>query len=112
MPRPRRAPSGISGGPLSENDLPWIVQRYSHRQALSTVDSAVLFCSTMRASGLFLGLLTLIEAGKMGAGDWLQFRGPAGMGIADTTSPPTDFAGGKNLIWKTPLPPGHSSPIL
>ena len=47
----------------------------------------------------------------MGA-DWDRFRGPNGSGIADATSLPAVFGHDKNLIWKTPLPPGHSSPIL
>lgn len=44
--------------------------------------------------------------------DWDRFRGPNGSGIAEATSLPTVFGHDKNLIWKTPLPPGHSSPIL
>ena len=43
--------------------------------------------------------------------DWSRFRGPNGSGVADGTFP-TEFGPDKNLIWKTPLPPGHSSPIL
>jgi outer membrane protein assembly factor BamB len=44
--------------------------------------------------------------------DWDRFRGPNGSGIAEATRLPADFGHDKNLIWKTPLPPGHSSPIL
>ncbi len=46
------------------------------------------------------------------AGDWPQFRGPEGRGIAQTSGLPAEFGPAKNLLWKTPLPPGHSSPVL
>jgi outer membrane protein assembly factor BamB len=45
------------------------------------------------------------------AADWPRFRGPNGSGVADT-SLPEQFGPGKNVCWKTPLPPGHSSPVL
>ena len=45
------------------------------------------------------------------ATDWSRFRGPNGSGVAEGTIP-TEFGPGKNELWKTPLPPGHSSPIL
>jgi outer membrane protein assembly factor BamB len=32
--------------------------------------------------------------------------------VNETTGLPTEFGPQKNVIWKTPLPPGHSSPIL
>lgn len=47
-----------------------------------------------------------------GAEDWTQFRGPNGSGISTTTGLPTEFGAGKNVVWKTTLPPGHSSPVL
>jgi outer membrane protein assembly factor BamB len=47
-----------------------------------------------------------------GAQDWSRFRGPNGTGVAETTGLPLEIGPKKNLIWKTPLPPGHSSPIL
>jgi outer membrane protein assembly factor BamB len=46
------------------------------------------------------------------AEDWSQFRGPNGTGVSETTGIPTEFGPGKNVIWKTALPPGHSSPVL
>ena len=46
------------------------------------------------------------------AADWPQFRGPNAFGVSDTTGLPTEFGPGKNVLWKTPLPPGHSSPVL
>lgn len=44
--------------------------------------------------------------------DWPQFRGPNGSGVKETTGLPTEFGPDKNMIWKKPIPTGHSSPIL
>jgi outer membrane protein assembly factor BamB len=46
------------------------------------------------------------------AADWPQFRGPNGAGTADGSPLPTEFSPNKNVVWKTAVPPGHSSPIL
>jgi len=46
------------------------------------------------------------------AEDWSQFRGPNGTGVSLSTGLPTEFGPGKNVLWKTELPPGHSSPVL
>jgi outer membrane protein assembly factor BamB len=46
------------------------------------------------------------------AEDWLQFRGPNGTGVSISIGLPTEFGPDKNVIWQTPLPPGHSSPVL
>ena len=44
--------------------------------------------------------------------EWSQFRGPNGSGVSETKGLPTEFGPGKNVVWKTELPPGHSSPVL
>ena len=44
--------------------------------------------------------------------DWTQFRGPNGVGVNETEKLPAEFGPAKNLVWKRPLPPGHSSPVL
>ncbi|MEX2186515.1 MAG: PQQ-binding-like beta-propeller repeat protein [Pirellulales bacterium] len=47
------------------------------------------------------------------AGDWTQFRGPGGSGIAESNSLPTTWSADENVLWKTDLPgAGASSPIL
>jgi hypothetical protein len=46
------------------------------------------------------------------AEDWTQFRGPNGSGVSASTGLPVEFGPNKNMIWKTELPPGHSSPVL
>jgi hypothetical protein len=42
---------------------------------------------------------------------WTQFRGPGGSGVAENSKPPVEI-GPANLVWKTPIPPGLSSPVL
>ncbi|MCM3901881.1 MAG: PQQ-binding-like beta-propeller repeat protein [Pyrinomonadaceae bacterium] len=49
---------------------------------------------------------------RVGAEDWLQFRGPNGTGVSTSTGLPEEFGPKKNVVWKTALPPGHSSPVL
>ena len=56
-------------------------------------------------------ILAVSVSSLVAATDWSRFRGPNGSGVAEGTIP-TEFGPGKNEIWKTPLPPGHSSPIL
>lgn len=47
------------------------------------------------------------------AGDWLQFRGKQSSGRAETADKlPAEIGPEKNVVWKTPLPPGHSSPAI
>ncbi len=46
------------------------------------------------------------------AQDWAQFRGPNSSGVSKETGLITNFGPHQNVIWKTPLPPGHSSPVL
>jgi len=44
--------------------------------------------------------------------EWAQFRGPNGTGISASKGLPVEFSPTKNVVWKTPLPAGHSSPVL
>ena len=48
------------------------------------------------------------------AGDdanWPQFRGPNGSGVAIAFKPPVKVVADQ-AAWRTPLPPGKSSPVL
>ncbi len=57
-------------------------------------------------------LLPLLALALPGA-DWPQFRGPNGSGICDSCGRmPVEFGPGKNVVWKTDLPEGKSSPVL
>jgi len=49
---------------------------------------------------------------SLASDDWTQFRGPNGSGVSLTTGLPQEFGPNKNVVWKTELPPGHSSPVL
>ena len=46
------------------------------------------------------------------AQEWSRFRGPNGTGVSGASDLPVEFGPEKGVIWKTPLPPGHSSPVL
>jgi len=59
-----------------------------------------LFCAAI------LGLLPIA------AGEWPQFRGVNSSGISDEKNLPVFFGPDHNVVWKTPLPPGHSSPVF
>jgi len=54
----------------------------------------------------------LLAATGVFAEDWPQFRGLNGSGVSVSTGLPEVFGPEKNVVWKTPLPPGHSSPVL
>lgn len=47
------------------------------------------------------------------AGEWMQFRGPGGLGVSDEQGLPVKWSADENLAWKAELPgPGASSPIV
>ena len=57
-------------------------------------------------------LSPLLALGLIGA-DWPQFRGPDGSGLCPSCgSLPAEFGPQKNVLWKTDLPAGKSSPVL
>jgi outer membrane protein assembly factor BamB len=43
---------------------------------------------------------------------WPQFRGPNSQGIAEHDKPPVEFGPETNLLWKTAIPAGLSSPCI
>ncbi|MEZ5352550.1 MAG: PQQ-binding-like beta-propeller repeat protein [Bryobacteraceae bacterium] len=69
----------------------------------------MLFCSR----GACTLLVFLTGAFSLAGEDWPRFRGSDGAGVAVRTSDlPSEFGPNKNVVWKTELPPGHSSPIV
>jgi len=44
--------------------------------------------------------------------DWPGLRGPNGSGVSEGGKLPAGMGPERNLVWKTALPPGHSSPAL
>ena len=61
---------------------------------------------------IFLLVAICLCASSVFAQNWDQFRGPNGEGVSATTGLPSEFGPQKNVLWKTELPPGHSSPVL
>jgi len=64
--------------------------------------------------GAIIALLALRAPSAFAQADssnWSQFRGPNGSGVASTFKPPVKIAP-DHPAWKTPLPPGKSSPVL
>jgi outer membrane protein assembly factor BamB len=55
----------------------------------------------------FLGAAALCSAT-----DWNQFRGPNASGVSGSTNIPIEFGPDTNVVWKTPVPGGHSSPSV
>src|SRR5262249_59364945 len=48
----------------------------------------------------------------LAADDWPQFRGVNSAGTSENRNLPVEFGPNKNVVWKTELPPGYSSPVL
>ena len=44
--------------------------------------------------------------------DWPSFRGPNASGVAQASRLPVRFGPKTGVVWKTELPPGHSSPVI
>src|SRR5580698_6345766 len=56
-------------------------------------------------------MLPLLLSIALQGADWTQFRGPNGSGVSPSKNIPERFDS-RYLLWKTPLPPGHSSPVF
>ena len=54
---------------------------------------------------------TVVLSSVAGAADWPQFRGLNSSGIGDGT-PPVEFGPSQNVLWKTAVGAGLSSPII
>ncbi len=65
-------------------------------------------------SQMFILMLAVlaVEAQALRADDWPRFRGPNGSGVAQADGLPMRFGAAHNVVWRTELPAGHSSPIL
>jgi outer membrane protein assembly factor BamB len=67
----------------------------------------------MKSSSLTLIVLLTAVAFSRAASEWPQFRGPNGSAIAANDKPgPIEFGLDRNLLWKTALPSGISSPVI
>src|SRR5688572_28544174 len=72
--------------------------------------------STLLAQSIVAVLIALAVSGRPSFGaapSWPQFRGPGGLAVADSdANPPVHFSLATNVMWKTALPSGHSSPCI
>ena len=67
----------------------------------------------MRPLAALICSLAILLSASTDAGEWMQFRGPGGLGISDEQEVPTKWAAGENIDWQVDLPgPGASSPIV
>jgi outer membrane protein assembly factor BamB len=61
----------------------------------------------MRRFALILLALCPADA----ASEWGRFRGPNGSGIATGPGVPVEFGPEQNMLWRSEVPAGHSSPV-
>jgi len=69
----------------------------------------------VRRRAAIVALLTIaigVGVSTVANAQWTRFRGPNGTGVSDAVNLPTEFGPDKAVVWKTPTPPGHSSPVL
>ena len=64
----------------------------------------LVFCS-------ILGALQIANAQSENP-EWNRFRGPNGTGVVADAQIPSEFGKNKNLVWRTELPKGYSSPAI
>lgn len=62
-------------------------------------------------STLFVMILSFIVT-QVAAQDWPQWRGPNRDGLVADFSPPASWPSELNLVWRVPVGPGLSSPVL
>jgi outer membrane protein assembly factor BamB len=60
----------------------------------------------------FVLMLAGVAADTPDPEGWSRFRGPNGSGVSTSTRLPAEFGPTTNVVWKTELPFGHSSPAL
>ena len=70
------------------------------------------FRTTVRAAAVTLALIGAAGGHASGPDEWSRFRGPNGTGVSASTNLPTRFGPATNVVWKTAVPGGHSSPVL
>ena len=66
----------------------------------------------MSSRGFWVVALLSLCVARTADGQWARFRGPNGSGIGSGTAYPAEFSPSKNLVWKTAVPFGQSSPIV
>ena len=62
----------------------------------------------MRRTAVFVFLCVSVVY----SAEWSRFRGPNGSGVSEARDLPVEFGPNKNVLWKTAIPWGASSPVL
>jgi outer membrane protein assembly factor BamB len=57
-------------------------------------------------------ILLFFASAVLMASDWPQFRGPNASGVSGDTNLPVSFNPTQNVVWKTSVPMGNSSPVV
>ena len=61
----------------------------------------------------FTVLLSIaLATATVSAENWPQWRGPGGQGVSNEAALPTQWSSDRNILWKTEVPAGQSSPIV
>ncbi|MBI5394142.1 MAG: PQQ-binding-like beta-propeller repeat protein [Verrucomicrobia bacterium] len=66
----------------------------------------------LTAGGVLAAAVTTASAETTSSPRWPQFRGPNAAGVSPARDLPVEFGPATNLLWKTAVPPGHSSPCV
>ena len=67
---------------------------------------------TLRRSLLRGSACLLVVASALSASHWPGFRGVNGSGVTNARNLPVEFGPDLNVLWRTPLPMGKSSPVI
>src|SRR5579862_8129956 len=57
-------------------------------------------------------ILPVMATALIAASEWPQFRGPNASGVSDEANLPIEFGPDRNVVWKTEVPMGNSSPSV
>ena len=77
----------------------------TRREATARGPSAALALATLSA-------LALSQLAWAQTAEWSRFRGPNGGGAIEAGALPVEVGADRNLLWRTELPAGDSSPVL
>lgn len=61
---------------------------------------------------VYFSLAALAALPALALANWTQFRGPNGAGVGEGVNLPVKMSRTENLVWRTELPPGYSSPVV
>ncbi|HUQ91308.1 MAG TPA: PQQ-binding-like beta-propeller repeat protein [Bryobacteraceae bacterium] len=59
-----------------------------------------------------ISIVTILMLPAAAAEDWTRFRGANGSGVSASKGFPAELGKNKNVLWRSPVRPGKSSPVL